>query len=185
MSAFGNLMLQTFIAVFVLYVLDVLHGNSVLYGVFIAILAAGVTVGSMLAPRAKRRFGETAVLFGGAALMGVPFGALAVLPTVVVTGAATFLSGLGMGLWQVLSSSLRQAITPDRLLGRVMSSYRLVGRGASSLGAVLGGVLATGFGLRAPALACAVGMTVVLALSFPALRPGVVAEARAAASEDG
>jgi MFS family permease len=169
--------------VFVLYVLELLHGTSLLYGVFIAILAAGVTVGSLLAPRAKRRFGETAVLFGGAALMGVPFGVLAVLPDAVATGTATFLSGLGMGLWQVISSSLRQAVTPDRLLGRVMSSYRLVGRGASSLGAVLGGALATAYGLRAPALTCGIGMIVVLALSFPALRPGVVAEARAAAAE--
>lgn len=185
MSASGNLLLQTFVAVFVLYVLEVLHGNSVLYGVFLAIFAVGVTIGSMLAPRAKRRFGDTLVLFGGAAFMGVPLGVLAVLPSAVVTGAVMLVSGLGMGLWQVISSSLRQAITPDRLLGRVMSSYRLVGRGATSLGAVLGGVLASSLGLRAPALACALGMIVVLALSFPALRPGVVIEAREAAVKDG
>lgn len=181
MSAFGNLLLQTFVAVFVLYVLEVLHGNSVLYGVFLAIFAVGVTVGSLLAPRAKDRFGESVVLFGGAAFMGVPLGALAIVPSVVVTGAAMLVSGLGMGLWQVISSSLRQALTPDRLLGRVMSSYRLVGRGASSLGAALGGGLAASRGLAAPAAACALGMIVVVTLSYPALRPGVVARARAAA----
>lgn len=184
MSAFGNLLLQTFVAVFVLYVLEVLHGKSVLYGVFLAIFAAGVTIGSMLAPRAKQKFGETVVLFGGAALMGVPLGALAVLPSVVVTGVVMLASGLGMGLWQVISSSLRQAITPDRLLGRVMSSYRLIGRSATSLGAVLGGGLASGFGLRAPALTCALGMIVVLVVSFTALRPGAIDEAREAACED-
>jgi MFS family permease len=184
MSAFGNLLLQVFVGVFVLYVLEVLHGNSVLYGVFLAIFAVGVTIGSMLAPRAKQRCGETVVLFSGAALMGVPLGALAVLPSVVVTAAAMLVSGLGMGLWQVISSSLRQAITPDRLLGRVMSSYRLIGRGATSLGAALGGVLASSLGLRAPALACALGMIVVLVLSFAALRPGAVTEAREAALKD-
>lgn len=184
MSAFGNLLLQTFVAVFVLYVLEVLHGKSVLYGVFLAIFAAGVTIGSMLAPRAKQKFGETVVLFGGAALMGVPLGALAVLPSVVVTGVVMLASGLGMGLWQVISSSLRQAITPDRLLGRVMSSYRLIGRSATSLGAVLGGGLASSFGLRAPALTCALGMIVVLVVSFTALAPGAIDEAREAALED-
>lgn len=184
MSAFGNLLLQTFVAVFVLYVLDVLHGKSVLYGVFLAIFAAGVTIGSMLAPRAKQKFGETVVLFGGAALMGVPLGALAVLPSVVVTGVVMLASGLGMGLWQVISSSLRQAITPDRLLGRVMSSYRLIGRSATSLGAVLGGGLASSFGLRAPALTCALGMIVVLVVSFTALAPGAIDEAREAALKD-
>jgi MFS family permease len=185
MSAFGNLLLQAFVAVFVLYVLDVLHGGSVLYGVFLAVFAAGVTIGSLLAPRAKQRLGETAVLYGGAALMGVPLGILAVLPSVVVTGAVMLACGLGMGMWQVISSSLRQAITPDRLLGRVMSSYRLVGRGASSLGAALGGLVASSFGLRAPAVTCALGMIVVLVLSFIVLRPGAVAQAREAASKDG
>jgi MFS family permease len=185
MSAFGNLLLQIFAAVFVLYVLDVLHGGSVLYGVLLATFAAGVTAGSLLAPRAKKRFGDAALLFGGSALMGVPLGALAVAPSTVVTGAALLLSGFGMGLWQVMSSSLRQAVTPDRLLGRVMSSYRLVGRGASSLGAVLGGVLAAGFGLRAPALTCALGMIVVVAVSIPALRPADVDAARRAAVEQG
>jgi MFS family permease len=183
MAGFGNMMLQMFVSVFVLYVLEELHGGSVLYGVLLAVLAAGVTLGSLLAPRAKRRFGESAVLVGGAGLLGVPLGALAIVPQVAVTGVAVFLSGLGMGLWQVMSSSLRQAVTPDRLLGRVMSSYRLVGRGASSLGGVLGGALAAGFGLRAPALACALGMLVVIGLSFPALRPSVVADARRAAVE--
>lgn len=184
MSGFGNLMLQMFVSVFVLYVLEELHGTSVLYGILLALLAAGVTAGSLLAPRAKQRFGETAVLVGGAGLLGVPLGALAIVPDVAATGVAVLLSGLGMGLWQVMSSSLRQALTPDRLLGRVMSSYRLVGRGASSLGGVTGGVLAAGFGLRAPSLACALGMLVVVVVSIPALRPGVIEQAREAAVGD-
>jgi hypothetical protein len=40
-------------------------------------------------------------------------------------------------------------ITPDRLLCRVNSGYRLVGWGTMSLGAALGGVLAELCGLRA------------------------------------
>ena len=183
MSGFGNIMLQMFISVFVLYVLEELHGSSVLYGILLAVLAGGVTTGSLLAPRVKQRFGETVVLMSGAGLLGVPLGALAIVPNVVLTGAAVFLSGLGMGLWQVMSSSLRQALTPDRLLGRVMSSYRLVGRGASSLGGVFGGAVAARFGLRAPSLVCALGMLVLIVLSIPALRPGIVARARAAAIE--
>jgi MFS family permease len=184
LSAGGNLLLQAFVAVFVLYVLDVLHGSSVLYGVFLAIFAAGVATGSLLAPRAKRRWGETIVLFCGATCMSLPLAALAVVPAVPVTGVVMLVSGLGMGLWQVIASALRQAITPDRLLGRVMSSYRLVGHGATSFGAALGGVLASNFGLRAPALACALGMLVILSLSFPALTPGAVAAARQSTSKD-
>lgn len=181
LSAAGNLLLQGFVAVFVLYVLEVLHGRSLHYGIFLAVLAVGVTVGSLLADRAKRRWGETVVLFCGAALMSVPLLATALVASVYVTGAVMLVAGLGMGLWQVIASSLRQAIAPDRLLGRVMSSYRLIGRGASFLGAAMGGLLASAFGLRAPALVCALGMVVVLALSLRSLTPAAIAEARAAA----
>ncbi|HYN16749.1 MAG TPA: MFS transporter, partial [Actinomycetes bacterium] len=38
---------------------------------------------------------------------------------------------------------------PDRLLGRMNASYRLVGWGTMPLGALLGGVLAEALGLRA------------------------------------
>ncbi|GAB3520956.1 hypothetical protein [Arthrobacter monumenti] len=44
--------------------------------------------------------------------------------------------------------SLRQRITPDRLLGRVNSGYRLVAWGTMPLGAAVGGLLAELFGLQ-------------------------------------
>jgi MFS family permease len=181
LSAAGNFLLQGFVAIFVLYVLEVLHGKSLHYGMFLAILALGVTLGSLLAERVKRWWGETVALFGGAALMSVPLLAAALVASMYVTGVVVFLAGLGTGVWQVIASSLRQSITPDRLLGRVMSSYRLIGRGASFLGAAMGGLLATTFSLRAPALVCALGMLVVLALSLRSLNPAAIARARQAA----
>jgi hypothetical protein len=48
--------------------------------------------------------------------------------------------------------SLRQQVVPDRLLGRVISAFRLFGYGALPLGALVGGVLARSFGLPAPFL---------------------------------
>ena len=53
-------------------------------------------------------------------------------------------------VWNVVTISLRQQIIPERLLGRVNSVYRLLGLGGMSAGALLGGVLARGFGLTAP-----------------------------------
>ena len=44
--------------------------------------------------------------------------------------------------------SLRQTITPDRLLGRVNASVRFVGIGTFFIGALLGGALAEAIGLR-------------------------------------
>jgi hypothetical protein len=44
---------------------------------------------------------------------------------------------------------LRQRITPDRILGRVNSGYRLVAWGSRPLGAAAGGLLGETLGLRA------------------------------------
>jgi MFS family permease len=61
----------------------------------------------------------------------------------------------------VVAVSLRQRLTPDRLLGRVNSAYRLLAWGAMPIGSAFGGLLAQAFGLRA---VFAVAAAVMLAL---------------------
>jgi MFS family permease len=56
----------------------------------------------------------------------------------------------GVSLFTVVGRTLRQALTPDRLLGRVVASFRLIGIGALPVGALLGGSVARASGLRAP-----------------------------------
>lgn len=58
-------------------------------------------------------------------------------------GAPTLIGGVGSGMWNVIVVSLRQRITPDRLLGRVTASGRLLGWGTPPLGAALGGAIAS------------------------------------------
>lgn len=45
-------------------------------------------------------------------------------------------------LWDVITMSLRQALIPHELCGRVQGGYRTLVWGAIPVGAVLGGVLA-------------------------------------------
>ena len=52
----------------------------------------------------------------------------------------------------MIGSALRQRLTPQRLQGRVLSAYRLIGRGGGFVGAALGGVIAETLSLRAPAI---------------------------------
>jgi hypothetical protein len=63
--------------------------------------------------------------------------------------AGSLIGGLTNALWNVVAVSLRQRITPDRILGRINSSYRLVAWGTRPLGAAAGGLLAELLGLRA------------------------------------
>jgi hypothetical protein len=67
----------------------------------------------------------------------------------LVIAMAFLIGGLTNALWNVVAVSLRQRITPDRILGRINSSYRLVAWGTRPLGAAAGGLLGELVGLRA------------------------------------
>ena len=98
-----------------------------------------------------------------------------------LAGAMFGLVGFITVVFNVVMGSLRQALTPDRLLGRVISAFRLFSYGAVPLGSLLGGVLARSFGLRAPFLVAGVVIPVVALLCLPAINTRTIAEARAAA----
>jgi hypothetical protein len=77
-------------------------------------------------------------MLGPALTVGVP----ALSTNAFVMGAAFFFGGAGVMIWNVIVVSFRQRATPDRLLGRVNSAYRLVAWGTMPVGAAIGGGLA-------------------------------------------
>ncbi len=81
-------------------------------------------------------------------------------------------------VWGALLSSLRQELTPAGLRGRVESAYRLLEYGGAAPGALLGGVLATHFGLTAPFWAGAATGLVLLPLVWSTFSETAVAAAR-------
>jgi len=74
------------------------------------------------------------------------------VPTVttnpVTVGIGLFTGSAGVMVTNIVMVSLRQRITPDRLLGRLNSTHRLVAWGTKPLGAALGGVMAAAIGVR-------------------------------------
>jgi MFS family permease len=71
-----------------------------------------------------------------------------------------------MGATMVLAPSLRQAIVPAHLMGRVASTSRMLAMCAAPFGALLGGWMATTYGVRTPLYAAAgllLSMTAVTA----------------------
>jgi MFS family permease len=118
------------------------------YGLLLTTVAVGSLIGSLVAERVEQRLGRQRSLalttVGSALLVGAP--ALTANPYLI--GAAFFLGGSTIAIWNVITVSLRQRITPDRLLGRVNSAYRLVAWGSMPLGAAVGGLLAQLLGLR-------------------------------------
>lgn len=107
-----------------------------------------------------------------AALLLIPLASGPRAVTAGVLGLGFLGNGFGLGLSNVLAVSLRQVVTPDRLLGRMNASYRFLTYGAIPLGALLGGVLGELLGLRAAVAVGAVGslLTVPWALLPPLAR---------------
>src|ERR671930_283949 len=96
-----------------------------------------------------------------------------------LAGGLLALLGFEVIVWNVVSSSLRQALLHDRLIGRVLSAYRLISLGTGPLGAVLGGVLGRTLGLRAPFLLDGLVLVPMALLGLRVVNPGSVRAARA------
>jgi hypothetical protein len=84
-------------------------------------------------------------MIGPALTVAVP----ALTTNVWAIGAAFFVGGVTIMMWNIIVVSFRQRATPDRLLGRVNSAYRLVAWGTMPIGAAIGGALAQWLGLTA------------------------------------
>lgn len=115
-------------------------------GLFIALQAAIGSVGVALAPRIARRMMLGRMYIVGMALLGAGFGVMAIMQTfwaVIPAGIAI----AGVGWVNVALVTMRQRITPQRLLGRVTAASRTIAYILIPVGAALGGVLAETIGL--------------------------------------
>jgi MFS family permease len=119
------------------------------YGLLLTSTAAGSLLGSFLAERAERAMGRARALLVSFTVSAVTIAVPTVTTNATLVGAGLFVGSLGVMVTNIVMVSLRQRITPDRLLGRLNSAHRLVGWGTKPLGAVLGGALAQLLGLRA------------------------------------
>jgi MFS family permease len=145
-----NMAFAAFYSVFVLFAVapGPMGLSEAGFGIVTAALGVGSLLGTWLAVPAERRLGRVRTLVLTVVLNGASLVVPIVTASAVLVGASMVVSGVAIVLWNVVTVSLRQRITPDRLLGRMNASYRLVGWGTMPLGALLGGVLAEVLGLR-------------------------------------
>jgi predicted MFS family arabinose efflux permease len=92
--------------------------------------------------------------------------------------------GVQLTLWNVVAISLRQTLTPDALRGRVAGVSRLLTWGTQPLGAALGGVAASLFGLRAPFFFAAAGMAALFLATVAIVNNRTIAAATEAATAE-
>jgi MFS family permease len=179
-----NMMFAAAFAIFVLFAQDILGLGSFGFGVLMTAGAVGGLLGSFAADRVIARFGSGRALFGCALISAVTSAVIAMSTSPFLVAAMLALEGITMVTWNVITVSLRQAIIPARLFGRVNSVYRLLGLGGMPVGALLGGFLAREFGLTAPFWTAAGALVLVAAVIFLYIDNRAVADARAAAEPE-
>jgi MFS family permease len=145
-----NVTLTAALAVLVLLARDRLGLGSVGYGLLFTSLAVGGVLGALVGDRLIARFTATWTIRVGLLVEAATHLVLAASTSAVVIGVTLFLFGVHGALWGMVASSLRQRLAPPEMLGRVGSSTLFVAAGGNCVGAVLGGALASAFGLTAP-----------------------------------
>jgi MFS family permease len=161
-------------AAYVLYVARELMIKPVVLGFLFSAIGVGALVGALTAGRLARRFGlgraiiTAAFLGGGGSLLFPLAGEFSTL-TLPVLAAGHFFLGMSHPIYNINSISLRQALTPDHLRGRVTASGRFLTWGPLPIGWLIGGVLGEALGLRPTLLVGASG--VMLATLWILLSP--------------
>lgn len=161
-----NLIMFSFFSIFVLFAQDILGATDFTYGVLLAVVGLGGLVGAILAPRIIAAIGPGNTLRLNTAVSAIVFPLTGFTSSVWVVAALGFVFVLVLAGWNVVSVSLRQTLTPDDLRGRVSGAARLLAWGTQPIGAVLGGVLAAAFGLRAPFYLGGVGFLLILGVTW-------------------
>ncbi|GAA2354463.1 MFS transporter [Catellatospora methionotrophica] len=164
--AVGNIAFLAVETVLALFAHERLGVGALGFGLLLTAEATGGLLGAGVASSLGRRLGTGTALTCTATIEGLAILGLAAAPNPYLAGLALAVCGAGMGATMVLGPSLRQAIVPAHLMGRVAATSRMLAMCAAPFGGFLGGWLATGYGVRSPLFAAAgllLAMTAVTA----------------------
>lgn len=143
----GNLFWSMVTSFTVVYSAAFFAGSAGAYGYLVAALGGGFALGAFLAIRLRPRSHAGLVMCLCVVIQGAAALALAFSHVYVLSIALVLVLGGGAGLINATYASTMQAIVPNRILGRVLS-VDLVGSFAGiPAGLILGGFLATDYGI--------------------------------------
>jgi MFS family permease len=150
-TATSNLCSNGAFAITILFAVRDLGLDPAMIGLWFALGSLGAPVGALLASRLGRRMGTGPATVLTAGLCSLAWLPLAFapranpLPFLVLSG----LLGSSFGVaYNIIQVSMRQAITPHHLLGRMNATMRFFVWGTIPVGAFLGGLLGSIMGLR-------------------------------------
>ena len=157
-------------AVLVVLVVDELGANEATFGLVLSVGALGGVAGSLVAAKLVALVGRSVVVTTPALILAGAYLINAAAAAPWMPALASFLANFAIICLNVPSNSLRQAVTPNALLGRVAANFRMVTFGAVPVGAVTGGLVTEAFDARAANLMGAGLAAIAFALYLGALR---------------
>ncbi|WP_406128060.1 MFS transporter [Streptomyces sp. NBC_00989] len=172
-TALCNVGMGALIATLVILVTGWLDAGTAGYAAATTAFTVGGLAGGVVTGRVTARLGPMrSVLLAGL----VQTGALVVMGSVrslIAVVAALGVFGSMSMLWNVNTTTLMQQRTPADMLGRVSSAFRTLAAAGAPLGALLGGAVATAWGLNTPALLTAAFFVLSVIALIPAVKPDV------------
>jgi MFS family permease len=149
-TATANLFSGIAAAVEIVFLVREVHASPGQIGLIFSVGGVGGVLGALAAGRIAARFGGAR-----ATIIGIALNAGALLIPLTKPGigllffaAGMFVVGFAVVIYNVNQVSFRQRLCPDRLLGRMNATMRFVVWGVLPIGALIGGVLGSVFGLR-------------------------------------
>jgi DHA3 family macrolide efflux protein-like MFS transporter len=140
MSAFGSLT--------AVFVRDVLHSNSYLFGTLGSLIGLGMLGGGfVVAPLARRIQQKAHLVTSGILLCGISIGTIARIPNDVVALIGCLGIGVGASLMIIAATSLMQGQVPQEMRGRVSSSAMSLISISQGIALLFAGDLASRYGI--------------------------------------
>jgi MFS family permease len=152
-TATFNFFFNSFGAILLVYLVRRLHWSPGLIGLTGSLASTGALLGALTANKVAGRIGvgraivwaQVATVFG----LLIPLAPQDKYRSIPFFVVAEFVIGAAIVIYNVNQLSLRQALCPERLQGRMNAVMRFLVWGTIPLGNLVGGAIATTVGLRA------------------------------------
>ncbi|SCG69695.1 Na+/melibiose symporter [Micromonospora inositola] len=162
-----NFSMITVWTMFLLYGTRDLHLSSTILGGVFATASVGGLFGAVISHKVIQRFpiGRVYLVAQSALLLGPTLIVVAAGPRPLVVGLCAlsfFTTYLGLGVAGVIIVSLRQAVTPQSMMGRMTAVFRTLLFGGGALGGLTAGLLTGAIGAKAALAVAAIASAAVV-----------------------
>ena len=172
----GNLFNSAIWSLYVLFAVRELGLDPARLGFVFSVGSASALAGVLLAGWSSQRFGLGSTIVGSAlgwGLAGVPLVFASPDTAVFLLTLGWLIGSLANPIYNINQVSLRQAIVPDQLQGRMNATMRFIVWGTMPLGALIGGALGEAIGLRPAIAVFALGELLSFLWLLPSPVPGL------------